>query len=517
MDLAQQTDVGRLAQERAQVNALPTVPAPLPIPASRAMGQTQAASLAGTGLASPLTETGRTGGESVSTDGLFSWAGTTVWLRDGAGRLAECDYAAPPFGPAGVWGWPWHGLWSQATGKINGSKPMSGVVHGASWLIDAGLPAVTRTPAEASEDAAHGYTWRNYALVAGGTVYGTELPADSWIYMDSGGVPLLVSLVNGTLNDTGVTFSLSVRPFGRFRMGQTAAVAAVTLGPYTLSYSTDLSYGPYTNPSSTFHELQDVKTNGVKALIGVVWRIYPYSDDLSRASYNLVAVNEITLSGAWGADGGGLSASASIIRDGTACYDKLTTSLRHLETIYARYAYYDSGGDARVARLRTYDYISDDGLTFIDGVYLLEDATQKDWLEMVSVNPDPGVWSGSLSSHFAPQDRFVYWTGSPLNWKDSRDLLARIWMDSTDSGTVPMLIYDSGVGGTVYTNNALGLQRIDAHAAALFIPGTPRTYGSVMTPTGVLTAGLSPSGNIYFAWQRKTGATQFSTSRICYV
>ena len=77
--------------------------------------------------------------------------------------------------------------------------------------------------------------------------------------------------------------------------------------------------------------------------------------------------------------------------------------------------------------------------------------------------------------------------------------------------------YSSGsavIGGS----DSVGIQRIDSKAVGFYLlSGGVRTYGDIHTPVGVLSAGLTPASNLWFAWNRKTGATSLSIDPICYV
>jgi len=70
------------------------------------------------------------------------------------------------------------------------------------------------------------------------------------------------------------------------------------------------------------------------------------------------------------------------------------------------------------------------------------------------------------------------------------------------------------------TGKYLGLQAINAKASALYFAtasDSARNYGSIATPLGTKTTILTPSGNLYFAWQRKTGDFVFDDVPVCYV
>ena len=122
---------------------------------------------------------------------------------------------------------------------------------------------------------------------------------------------------------------------------------------------------------------------------------------------------------------------------------------------------------------------------------------------------DAPIWSGSLApilNGMDPPD--LYWDSPDLNdWTLVNQWRKRNYTFNGEIAITPEMI--------------LGAQAINAHAAGLYLRddgvATARTYGPVGTPIGTLTYSSTPSTDIYFAWQRKTGAHAFSTSPICYV
>lgn len=76
-------------------------------------------------------------------------------------------------------------------------------------------------------------------------------------------------------------------------------------------------------------------------------------------------------------------------------------------------------------------------------------------------------------------------------------------------------------GGSAYDigdGNVVGLQRIDAKSVAFYkVVSGKRVYGAIHTPKGKMSYAGTPEGNLYFSWNRKTGETAFSTTRVCYV
>jgi hypothetical protein len=111
--------------------------------------------------------------------------------------------------------------------------------------------------------------------------------------------------------------------------------------------------------------------------------------------------------------------------------------------------------------------------------------------------------TGDLSSYFDVAE------AETISTNDFADLV-QYWRGS------------SGHNNTIAIGDEyLGLHRIETNAAALFhttAPSSARNYGPISTPLGVLTySGTITDNNLFFAWQRKTGANTFATSPICYV
>ncbi len=98
MDDRIKKDIERLAFKRPGVQALKGATAPAPIQTQTALGSIDRATSSGSGIASPLTETGRTlhVTQEVSSDGLFVWSvPDTVTMIDANGRTVELIFAAP--------------------------------------------------------------------------------------------------------------------------------------------------------------------------------------------------------------------------------------------------------------------------------------------------------------------------------------------------------------------------------------------------------------------------------------
>lgn len=110
------------------------------------------------------------------------------------------------------------------------------------------------------------------------------------------------------------------------------------------------------------------------------------------------------------------------------------------------------------------------------------------------------AWTGSLASHFDNAEQTIV---------DLDAIVAAFrGRDSKFGNSLPASI------GAV----SLGLQRIDAHAIGFYVMVSGnRVYGTIRTPLGDKTTALTQPGNLWFAWQRKTGEFAFDTSPICYV
>lgn len=230
---------------------------------------------------------------------------------------------------------------------------------------------------------------------------------------------------------------------------------------------------------------------------------------------------------------------------------------RDIQYSYARYAYYDSAGNPQCMRLLIKDqqdhyaiaggyhnvgggikkmcntnYWEDDGFYanwrmyiegyVLHGVYLVANDTVIDqmawrqnfshtqWAEAVwydstvFTNTDqtlhPPTWTGSLSAHYdADINEFDASAFSMLtNWRSNSTI-----MDGTLELTGPALI---------------GLQNMDAKAVGFYAPsGATKIFEAVATPLGLLATSITPTGYLYFAWQRKTDAYAFAEQPICYV
>lgn len=106
------------------------------------------------------------------------------------------------------------------------------------------------------------------------------------------------------------------------------------------------------------------------------------------------------------------------------------------------------------------------------------------------------TWDGALTTGLLPG-----------NGVSPRDELWQAWLDPYEtSASLPAPLND---GVTMF-----GVHRT-LNCAAFYLGDPVRTYGIVGTQLGNLSTG--ETGPLYFSWQRKTGATAFSASPICYV
>jgi hypothetical protein len=535
-----------------------------------------------------------------------------------------------------VWGWPWHGLCTSGVIDLGGglTKTITTPAHGSAWLIDRALPAIERSPERLLADAALGHEWRNYGMVSGGSVHGTPIGENKFIHVDAAGERWLIGLTfsfqDSALQKVRVT--LSIVRFGLFDGGvETPITVDVDV---QCTYYTYASYGyVYTNSAGV---LEDVWTNGSRFLVGIARQ---RSGAATPRIHDLYSVIEFTVSGIGGADGSGLVFDAvEVMSDtqlsagsaevtGLGVVTGLGTSLTqdshvvyydcvvgapvgvsqewfysvkpvpafelwmassfdnnyNYSQVYARYAYYDSGGTPRAARLGVgyhkkvvYDSGSQGGVTGALqfwcgptgsgdhtntiradatmtvsgshqwGIFILENETPIDSLECrqtfqrvqdsILIVPsyagiptavsEPGFGSSrtGILDKVAETSSAITWEGSlasllslgpppasfgPFDTPLNVAALAAAWRDPT-----PSVI---GAEADVKGGALLGLQRIDGKSAAFYKPGADRIYGTILTPLGTKTAPMTPAGNLYFAWQRKTNEFAFAVNPICWV
>lgn len=295
-----------------------------------------------------------------------------------------------------LWGWPWHGLCTSGVIDLPGSltKTITAPAHGSAWLIDRGLPAIERTAEQLVIDAALGHEWRNYGMVSGGVVYGTQLGENKYIHVDEAGERWLISMAYSypevTLNKVRITFSIV--QFGLFGEGVKTPITVVK--DVQCSFITYTEYGYAYNSWTT--ELEDVWTNGSKALVGV----YRTRNSLPLLK-DMFSLLEVVITGTGGATGSGLVVDVTEIMPDTSLsyggypesipiqglvdagdpfawsgdgyvftpswvnsnvygghYSATSTGIIPLngtdllEYYYARFAYYNSAGEAKAARIK---------------------------------------------------------------------------------------------------------------------------------------------------------------------
>lgn len=210
------------------------------------------------------------------------------------------------------WGWPFHGIIAGGTIGATGQahpQPLDGNSYGNNmgWLIDYGMPAVTLTPDEATYFAGLNMEWRNYALIAGGYAYGTYIGAETYIHIAEDGTAWRVALAYSYPVANTLRITATIERFGYLRIdGEYTAPAPAVVTADVACASIEL-VSPY---SYRYSSLQDVFTNGSKALIGVLLR-QGGGDDL----FSLV---ELTITGAGGENGAALTLSAAEVKAAAA-------------------------------------------------------------------------------------------------------------------------------------------------------------------------------------------------------
>lgn len=543
-----------------------------------------------------------------------------------------------------LFGWPYHGLCSGGSVTLPGglTHAMLQPTHGAAWLYDRGLPPIYRSPDQATADALLGHQWFNYGFISGGVLYGTDLGTNRFIYIDPDGVRWLLTMTPSTpeISSQRVRLSFTVEKFGVLREnGASSTIAVNVLNVQCTSISIASFAG--VNYSATAIYLEDVWTNGTKALVGV-YRTDGHSADM-------FALIELEMSGLGGVYGEGVVISATEIRantdltyanaiavafdpgvsgsfpmndTGAGCSRVITwgaftgifweTNFLHMvgtldaadtvrdsTTSFARTPHYDDSGNPHVYRLvsgykqdyaltghsdsssgsQTYsgtycDVRESDAvcsgstsisMSFEYGLTLLRDNVEIDSVKFVQTAvgvqyyatlrdydsatytgadppaepPTPPGWLsdpwGNRGGGYTKQVALFSAPSMSGSLASSLSISPPAFTGGQSfsasapplSGTGAAAIYSAWRTGTRYLSSGsaviggsdtVGIQRIDACAVGFYhlVSGT-RTYGNIHTPLGALSAGMTSSGNIYFTWNRKTGAYSFSASPICYV
>lgn len=205
------------------------------------------------------------------------------------------------------WGWPWHGLIQAGTVGATGQDHIQPAKCN-SWLIDKGLDPLDLTPDQIAAYAAEGMEWRNYALIAGGTVYGAELDDQTYIAVDDVGDNWMVTLAYSFLGSSQIRITASIVPFGVFQDEDIPLPTPVTKTVDVQCTAIELSNPVSAQGSITFTaqnaDLHDVYTNGAKAIVGVLL-------ETGAGLLYLFACIEVEIGGEGGTTGSGLDFTAS--------------------------------------------------------------------------------------------------------------------------------------------------------------------------------------------------------------
>lgn len=421
------------------------------------------------------------------------------------------------------WGWPWHGIIKGGTVGATGqahAQPLDGLANGNNWgwLIDYGMPAITLTLNEATYYAGLNMEWRNYGLIPGGYVYGTYIGDETYIHIDEAGDAWRVALAYSFPATNTLRLTITLQRFGWLRVdGEYTAPAPlvktvdVACTYITLADPFPSGDGDYLSRSA---KLQDVHTNGSKAMIGVLLRKCPgYGFDCADDLYSCV---ELTFSGAGGESGVSLYPAAVEIIPYTSLRER-DSSLGYSIDTYARYAFYAPDGTAKAVRMK---FDADGGSLHQHMRFtLLENSTVIDEFGWdTSVVGSAWVLNatyGSLASFVPPVD--------PANGIVPSTNIGNViypWRAIWDNRYEIAISYLYPASATnLYF---YGLHRLPSKAAAFIATNDNTTahYGTVSTPAGPKTTTLTASmtsSSVNFAYQRKTLDHAFDTVPICYV
>lgn len=228
-----------------------------------------------------------------------------------------------------VWGHPWHGLVEDGVLTLPNAATMphpgtTGGLGEADVLALAvpGTPAVTRTPAQAADDAAAGRQWLDYALISGRYqrhLYGQVIGGNgTWLYVAPDGSRWRATLagVPGVQDLTAPwATTLTLARFGEIGAPAESHVLAVSLADWQQAipgnpngdYFLD---GPW-ETTSALVEIEDVRRDGSAALLCVQismedgfryrWGGFAQSDN-DPIIRLLIGTIELTLTGTPGTD-----------------------------------------------------------------------------------------------------------------------------------------------------------------------------------------------------------------------
>lgn len=421
------------------------------------------------------------------------------------------------------WGWAYHGLISGgmigSTGQAH-PQPLDALGNGnnVGWLIDTGMPAITLTPDEATYYAGLNIEWRNYALIPGGYVYGTYIGAETYIHIDEAGDAWRIALAYSFPATNTLRLTMTIQRFGWLRVDgeYTPPAPIVKIADVVCNYIelTDPFPSGEGNYLSRSAKLQDVHTNGSKALIGVLLRKNPgygfdYADDL----YSCV---ELTFTGAGGESGVSLYPAAVELIPNTTLRER-DSSLGYSIDTWARYAFYAADGTAKAVRMK-FDATGGSTQQHMR-LTLLENSTVVDEFGWDASNGGGGwvlnATYGSLAAYIPAID--------PVNGIVANTNMGNViypWRSIWDNRyeiSISFLYPASATNLYFY-----GLHRMPSKAAA-FVATTDNTtahYGTVSTPVGPKTTSLTATmaaSVVNFAFQRKTGNYTFASAPINYV
>lgn len=220
----------------------------------------------------------------------------------------------------GKGGFPWHGLYRAATGKIT---PPVGPQIDAPWapyFINTGhcymvkipgLPVPTTSPEEESK----GMSWVNYALLCGESqaLYGVNLGSDASIYLDSHNKPWLMRVVvGGSRASATIGATVSLRRFGKIGPVE----APINYSMVTATFATSPNN---THPGGSWAEQLDISRDGRQQLIG----ISRYADDIPGNWLGYACIAQLSVTGS--PDDGDVAISIQVIADETAENWDMTT------------------------------------------------------------------------------------------------------------------------------------------------------------------------------------------------
>lgn len=233
-------------------------------------------------------------------------------------------------------GMPWHGLAVNGTltTTIDGNKTISGgngpgyPGEGACVLVrhPSAPGAGSRTAAQLAEDAAHGYEWRDYALLCGPDRHvngGPALGANAWIYIDPAGTPWRMT-VESSAAGASVNVTIWRRAlFGRFGRAYTITdeqVGSFVWTPQMPSWYTGGVTATMIAADAVFDDVVAMVPNadGSNLLINVyagstdAVAVFPETEFTGRV---LLGILDVTVSGTGDLQNTGIGIAAAIVED----------------------------------------------------------------------------------------------------------------------------------------------------------------------------------------------------------